>query len=155
MTSMRVASDLASVLVPIGVTGAVLAVLCAIVAAAAIVRGAGGLSGGAVGVWIPCAMLTLAAGFANQWTPLLVSAAALVGMLIIGGVARAILSVSASRRPEVSASPVAQAAEAAPEQPMTPVATPVSAPAPARPAVAAALTGTVSTLTRPNPARAA
>ena len=81
MTSSRVADELAAVLVPIGVVGMVLAVLCAVVAAVAIVRGAGGLAGGAVGVWIPVAVLSLTASFANQWVPAIVSGAALAVML--------------------------------------------------------------------------
>lgn len=95
-------------LVPIGIVGAVLAVLCAVVAGIAIMRGAGGLAGGAVGVWIPAAVLSLAASFAQQWTPLLVSGAALVGMLILGAVGRAILS---AREPARDAARAARVAE--------------------------------------------
>lgn len=91
MTTSRVASDLAAIMVPIGVVGAVLAVVCAVVAAVAIARGAGGLTGGAVGVWIPAAMVSSVAGFGSQWTPLIVSGSALVGLLVLGGVARAIV----------------------------------------------------------------
>ncbi|WP_341955812.1 hypothetical protein [Microbacterium sp. LWH13-1.2] len=86
------ADELASILVPIGVVGAVIAALCAIVAGVAIMRAAGGLAGGAVGLWIPSAMLSLTASFASQWTPLLVSGVALVAMLVIGAVVRAIVS---------------------------------------------------------------
>lgn len=94
MTTWRMASDLAAVLVPIGVVSAVIAVLCAVVAGIAITRRASGLCGGAVGVWIPAAMLSATAGFASQWLPLLVSAAALVGMLVIGGVVRALMNAA-------------------------------------------------------------
>ncbi|WP_164234566.1 hypothetical protein [Microbacterium hydrocarbonoxydans] len=123
------ASDLASVLVPIGVTGAVLAVLCAIVAAVAIVRGAGGLSGGAVGLWIPCAVLTLAAGFANQWMPLLISGVALVALLIAGGVVRGLADATAPGREasrRLAAERRAQAAAAAPVPAAVPAVTEVS-----------------------------
>lgn len=94
MTTWRMASDLAAVLVPIGVVSAVIAVLCAVVAGIAITRRASGLCGGAVGVWIPAAMLSATAGFASQWLPLLVSAAALVGMLVLGGVVRALMNAA-------------------------------------------------------------
>lgn len=98
MTSSRVASELASILVPLGIVGAVLAGLCALVAAVAIVRGAGGMAGGAVGVWIPAAVLSLTASFANQWTPLFVSVALLVGLLVIGVVLRGIVNAGAPAR---------------------------------------------------------
>lgn len=123
MTSSRVASDLAAFLVPAGVVGAVLAVVCAVVAAVAIVRGAGGLTGGAVGVWIPSALTSLLAGFANQWVPLIVSGAALVGMLVIGAVVRAIVTASGYERPEktdaVAALPVAASTAEVPSPPST------------------------------------
>lgn len=98
MTTVRVASELASVMVPIGIVGAALAAVCAIVAAVAIVRGAGGLSGGAVGLWIVCALMSFTASFANQWMPLLAACAALVAMLVIGGVVRAIVGATARGR---------------------------------------------------------
>lgn len=91
MTTSRVAAELAAVLVPLGFFGAALAAVCATVAAIAVIRGAGGLCGGAVGVWIPCAMLSSTASFASQWLPLIIAGASLVGMLVIGGVVRAIL----------------------------------------------------------------
>ena len=99
MTTMRVANDLAAVLVPIGVIGAALAAICAIVAGIAIMRGAGGLIGGAVGLWIPFALLSFTASFANQWLPLIAAGAALAAMLILGGVVRAIVNVADGGRP--------------------------------------------------------
>lgn len=98
MTSSRVAHELASILVPIGIVGAAVAVLCAALAAVAIARGNAGLAGGAVGVWVPAAVLSLAASFASQWVPLIVSGAALVGMLVVGAVARSIISAGAPAR---------------------------------------------------------
>ncbi|KJQ52841.1 hypothetical protein [Microbacterium sp. SA39] len=110
MTTLRVANDLASVMVPIGIVGAALATVCAIVAAVAIVRGAGGLSGGAVGLWIVCALMSFMASFANQWMPLLVACAVLVAMLVLGGVVRAILNATEvgreARRRERAEAPV-------------------------------------------------
>ncbi len=155
MTSSRVASDLAAFLVPIGVVGAVLAGLCAVVAAVAIVRGASGLTGGAVGMWIPAALISSVAGFANQWIPLIVAGAALIAMLVIGGVVRSIVTAAGFDRPTESDAAAVAVAEEAPA---------AARPAPARPALAAstsvvpvapAVTGAVSTLTRPNPARVA
>jgi len=110
MTTFRLANDLAAVMVPIGMVGAGLAVICAIVAGVAIMRGAGGLSGGAVGVWIPFALMSFTASFANQWLPLIVSGAALVAMLVIGGVVRAIVNVAEPgrhKRPAAAATPKA------------------------------------------------
>ena len=114
MTSSRVASELASILVPIGVVWAVLAALCAIVAGVAIMRGAAGLAGGAVGLWIPSAMLSTTASFANQWTPLLVSGIVLVAMLVIGAVARGIVNAGEPAR-EVARAARIQAVVDAPE----------------------------------------
>ena len=114
MTSSRVASELASILVPIGVAGAVLAALCALIAGVAIMRGAAGLAGGAVGLWIPSAMLSSTASFANQWTPLLVSGIVLVAMLVIGAVARGIVNAGEPAR-EVARAARIQAVVDAPE----------------------------------------
>lgn len=98
MTLSRVASDLAAILVPIGVVAAGLAALCAIIAAVAIVRRADGLAGGAVGVWIPFAVLSVAASFGNMWLPLLASGAALVVALVGGALLRWVLTATASAR---------------------------------------------------------
>jgi hypothetical protein len=111
MTSSRMAHELAAFLVPLGIFGAAVAVLCAVVAGVAIARGAGGLAGGAVGLWIPAAVMSLTASFANQWAPLIVAGAALVGMLVIGGVLRVFVASAESR---ASARPVAAATEIAP-----------------------------------------
>ncbi|EES37166.1 hypothetical protein HMPREF0791_0219, partial [Staphylococcus epidermidis W23144] len=72
---------LAAVMVPIGYVGAALAAIFAIVAAVAIVRGAGGLAGGAVGLWIVGALMSCAASFARDWTPLILAGGSLVAML--------------------------------------------------------------------------
>lgn len=94
MTTFRMAMDLAQVMVPIGIAGAVLAAICAVVAGVAIIRGAGGLSGGAVGLWIVGALMSVTASFANQWMPLIAACAALAAMLVIGGVVRAIVNAA-------------------------------------------------------------
>ncbi|WP_315068548.1 hypothetical protein [uncultured Microbacterium sp.] len=98
MTTLRMASDLAAVMVPIGYVGAALAVIFAIVAAVAIVRGSGGLAGGAVGLWIVGALMSFAASFAREWTPLIVACAALTAMLIVGSVVRAIVNADGVER---------------------------------------------------------
>lgn len=103
MTTLRVANDLASVLVPIGYVGAAIAALCAIVAGIAIARGAGGLTGGAVGVWMVGALMSVTASFGSQWLPLIISGAALVVALTIGGIVRGMVSAAGlPRRAEAS-----------------------------------------------------
>lgn len=100
MTSFRLANELAEVLVPIGYIGAGLAAVCAVVAGIAIIRGAGGLSGGAVGLWIVFALMSFTASFANQWMPVLAACLALAAMLVVGGVVRGVVLANAGRSPE-------------------------------------------------------
>lgn len=109
MNTTRVASDLAAVMVPLGYAGAVFAVICALVAAVAIVRGNGGLTGGAVGVWIVCALLSLVASFASDWLPPIMAGSALVVLLAAGGVVKWIVSATSARR-AVDATPETQTA---------------------------------------------
>lgn len=109
MNTTRVASDLAAVMVPLGYAGAVFAVICALVAAVAIVRGNGGLTGGAVGVWIVCALLSLVASFASDWLPPIMAGSALVVLLAAGGVVKWIVSATTARR-AVDATPETQTA---------------------------------------------
>jgi len=97
MSSIGVVRDLAEFFMPIGIVGAVLAFVCALVAAVALARGSAGVCGGAVAVWIGAAMLSLSSGFSGAWTPALVAAGALVAGLIVGGVLRAVVSTSAAR----------------------------------------------------------
>ncbi|MFS0853553.1 hypothetical protein [Microbacterium sp. 179-I 3D4 NHS] len=130
MTTAGIASDLAEVMVPIGWAGAIVAILCAIVAGVAIVRGAGGLSGGAVGVWIPFALLSLTASFANEWMPLLAAAGALGAMLVFGGLMRAVLALRGRRSARVPTAPTATA--------------PVTASVTVRPAAPSVATGTIA-----------
>lgn len=107
MTTVGVARDLAAILVPIGYVGAALAAVCAIVAAIAIIRRAGGLAGGAVGLWIVCALMSFTASFGNQWLPLILAGASLVAMLVLGGIVRAMLAAGGfePRRRAVRATP--------------------------------------------------
>ncbi|HWS52101.1 MAG TPA: hypothetical protein VN241_13915 [Microbacterium sp.] len=99
MTTLGLSNSLSAVLVPIGWVGAALAVICAIAAGIAVARGSGGLSGGAVGLWIPATMLSITASFANEWMPLVASAATLVAMLVLGGTVRAIVSTAQAPEP--------------------------------------------------------
>lgn len=97
MSSIGVFRDLAGFFLPIGYVGAAIAVLCAIVAAVALARGAAGVSGGAVAVWLVGAMLSLASGFAGVWIPALVSVGALIVALVAGGMLRGIVNAFAAR----------------------------------------------------------
>lgn len=127
-----------------------LAVLCAIVAGIAIMRGAAGLAGGAVGLWIPSAMLSTTASFANQWTPLLVSGIVLVAMLLIGAVTRGIVNAGEPARESARAAR-AQALADAPDPVAVPRSTTVT-PSIVTPSTVA--TNTVSPTTGSMPALA-
>ncbi len=91
MSSIGVLRDLAGFFLPVGFVGAAIAVLCALVALIALARAAAGLAGGAVGCWIVGAMLSLTAGFAGEWMPLIASGIALVAALVLGPVVRAVI----------------------------------------------------------------
>ncbi|WP_307360031.1 hypothetical protein [Microbacterium murale] len=109
MSALR---ELAAFFLPVGLTGAGIAVICAIVAGVALARGAVGLSGGATAVWIVGMMLSIAAGFSGQWMPTAVAGGALVVALVLGALVRAMLSRRPSRpsRPErAETAPVATA----------------------------------------------
>ncbi|WP_146008157.1 hypothetical protein [Microbacterium aurantiacum] len=93
MTTLTVANALAAILVPLGIAGAALAAVCAVVAGIAIVRGSAELCAGGVALWIPSALLSCTALFAHQWLPLLAAGAALAVMLVLGGAVRAIMNV--------------------------------------------------------------
>lgn len=99
MTTWRVASDLAAVLVPVAFIGAAVAALCALVAAIAIMRGAAGLTGGATAMWMPFALVAALGSFASEWVPLLIAGGALAGMLVLGGVGRAVVVAVVRARP--------------------------------------------------------
>lgn len=84
ITSLSVMNGLGGFFAAVGFAGAVLAVLCALAAAVALAAGASGFAGGAVGGWIPSALLSSAACFTGEWMPLLVSLAALAVAMIAG-----------------------------------------------------------------------
>lgn len=98
MTTLGMTMGLSAVMVPIGMAGAVLAVICAAVAMIALARGAAGLCGGAVGVWIVGALLSVTSSFADEWMPLAVAGAALAVALTVGGLLRALLSTVFAER---------------------------------------------------------
>lgn len=101
MSSIGVVRDLAEFFMPIGIVGAVIAVLCALVAAVALASGSGAVCGGAVAVWIGGAMLSLASGFSGEWIPAIVACGALLAMLVIGALVRVPISrLSARPKPE-------------------------------------------------------
>lgn len=110
MSSLAVANMLASVLVPIGNAGAVLAVVCALIFALAFARGSAGLAGGAAGVWILGALLSLCASFATVWTPVVVSLSALAAAFVVGVLGRVLLR--AARRPRAESAAAASPADA-------------------------------------------
>lgn len=112
MSSLAVANMLASVLVPIGNAGAVLAVVCALIFALAFARGSAGLAGGAAGVWILGALLSLCASFATVWTPVVVSLSALAAAFVVGVLGRVLLR--AARRPRAASAAAAAPADAVP-----------------------------------------
>lgn len=137
MTTLAVANALAAVLVPLGFIGAALAAVCAVVVGIALARGSAELCAGGAALWIPSALLSGAALFAQEWLPLLASGAALAVMLLLGAAMRAI--GNAARR-TVSAPAVDR-----------------TVPAPTvRPAAASAATPAASTgsITRSRPAAA-
>lgn len=88
MSTLAVTNTLASVFVPIGIAGAVIAVACALVTAFALARGAAGLAGGGIGVWIVGAMLSLCASFALMWVPFLIAGGSLATAFVVGAVGR-------------------------------------------------------------------
>ena len=123
MSTLGLTNTLVSVFVPIGVTGAVIALACALVAAFAIARGAAGLAGGAIGVWIVGALLSVSASFASLWTPFFVAAIGLGVALIAGTVLRVVLApllvrrAAAAERVELEAESAAAKAPAAASAP--------------------------------------
>lgn len=98
MSTLGLANALVGLFVPIGVAGAVIALACALLAAFAIARGAAGLAGGAIGVWIVGAVMSISASFAAQWTPFLIAAVALGAALVVGGLVRLALVPVRARR---------------------------------------------------------
>jgi hypothetical protein len=91
---------LAALFVPIGIVGAAIALICALIVAFALARRAAGLAGGAAGVWIVGALLSWASGFADLWLPLFVSLGALGAALVIGSLLRVLVG-SVSRREQL------------------------------------------------------
>lgn len=99
MSTIGIVRDLAEVFLWVGIAGAGLAVLCAIVAAVALAAGSAGWAGGASAVWIGGAMLSLTSGFSGQWLPAIIAGGALMAGLILGAVARSIIR-GVERRPK-------------------------------------------------------
>jgi hypothetical protein len=125
MPTLALTRALASIFVPIGITGAAIALVCALIAAFALARGSAGLAGGAIGIWIVGALLSAAASFANAWAPLVTSLAALGAALLVGGLMRAAvrgLRTMSERAPQQAASAEAAVAEA--KAPVHPAAKP-------------------------------
>ncbi|WP_194421015.1 hypothetical protein [Microbacterium abyssi] len=115
MSTIGVVRDLAEVFLWIGLAGAGLALMCAIVVVVALAVGAPGVAGGAAAVWIGAAMLSLTSGFSGQWIPALVAAGGLVAALLLGAFARPVV-----RRFEARPKSEPVAAAAAPAAPTAP-----------------------------------
>jgi len=126
MSTLGLTNTLVSVFVPIGVAGAVIALVCALVAAFAIARGAAGLAGGAIGVWIVGALLSVSASFAALWTPFFVAAIGLGVALVAGTVLRVAFAPLLARRAAAVEQAEVEAESAAAKAPAT-----ASAPRPA------------------------
>lgn len=121
MSTLAVTNTLASFLVPIGIAGAVIAVVCALITTFALARGAAGLAGGGAGVWIVGALLSLCASFAMLWTPFFVAAGALVAAFVVGAVLRRLFRGVALTRTTVPAQTPGQVpAQAAAQVPVAP-----------------------------------
>jgi hypothetical protein len=107
MSTLAVTNTLTSVLVPIGIAGAGIAVACALLTAFALARGAAGLAGGGIGVWIVGAMLSMCASFATLWTPFFIAVGSLAAAFVVGAAGRMLVSrirrARASRREEQTA----------------------------------------------------
>lgn len=144
MSSMSVLRDLAEFFLPVGWVGGVIAAICALVAGVALARGSAAFAGGSVAVWIGAALASVASGFAGQWIPAIIAGGSLVAALVLGLVARGVISLIAAR-PRVEAAEVVETVEA-PAAPAVPAA--VAAAAPSR------LTERFGVDVRPEPRRA-
>jgi hypothetical protein len=140
MSTLAVTNTLASVFVPIGIVGAAIAVVCALITAFALARGAAGLAGGGVGVWIVGALLSLCASFAMLWTPFLIAVGALVAAFVAGAVLRPLFRGVTLTRTTVPAAAATAAAPAAAQEAAPRVGAPRT---PARSVPARAITETV------------
>jgi len=116
MSTIGMVRDLSEVFLWIGSAGAGIAVLCALVALFALARGAAGLAGGAVAVWIGGAMLSLTSGFSGQWIPALVATGALVVALVVGALLRPVVRSFEARPKTEIVEPVASSAPAVPRR---------------------------------------
>ncbi len=141
MSTIGVFRDLAAFFLPFGIIGAVIAVACAIVVLLAVARSAAGVVGGATGVWIVGAVMSLASGFSGQWIPAIVAGSALIVALVAGlGLRVAVRAIEARPAPAIVA--VVEESAAAVEQPAV---APVREPRIARPRVAERLGGELVT----------
>ncbi|GAT74403.1 hypothetical protein [Microbacterium hydrocarbonoxydans] len=75
MSTLAIQHHIAGILVPFGVTGAVIAVAGALLAAVAFAMRGAEFGGVASAVWVCGAILSAAAGYAGDWAPLIVALA--------------------------------------------------------------------------------
>lgn len=117
MSTIGMVRDFAEVFLWIGFAGAGVALLCALVALGALARGAAGVVGGSVAVWIGGALLSLTAGFSGQWMPTLLSMGALTVALVLGGVLRPLVRSFEARPKTEQPEPVVASAAGATSTP--------------------------------------
>jgi hypothetical protein len=111
MSTIGMVRDLAGFFLWVGIAGAAVAVLCAIIVAIAISVGSAGVAGGSGAVWIGGTLLSLTAGFSGQWIPLLAAAGALLLAVVLGPIARRIVRAYQERpKPEPVSAPAGAAA---------------------------------------------
>ncbi|MFF1540088.1 hypothetical protein ACFVWL_08430 [Microbacterium sp. NPDC058269] len=88
MSSASLLLDLSSFFIPLGISGTVLAVVCASVSAVALVYGFAGVGVGALSLWMVGTLLSLATGFAEEWTPPIMAAASLPALVLTVSIVR-------------------------------------------------------------------
>lgn len=123
MSTIGVLQDLTGFFLSVGIAGAGIALLCALVALIALARGSAGVTGGAVAVWIGGALLSLTSGFSGEWIPALVAGGALVLALVLGALARlAVRAFQARPKSQPAEAPAVAVAPASAPPAVAPVA---------------------------------
>lgn len=90
MSTLAIQHHIADVLVPLGMAGAVIAVVSALVAAGAFALHAAGFGGIASASWVVGVILSAAAGYGGLWAPLAVAVGPAVVAAIAVGIRRAL-----------------------------------------------------------------
>lgn len=119
MSTLGVASQLAAILVPIGIAGAIIAAVFALAAGIALAFGAAGFVGGSVGGWIVGTLLSLTASFGSEWMPVLGALGALAVALALGGLIHALVIAGGGARTAFAPAEASVAPAAIPPKPRT------------------------------------